>query len=173
VRRPDTVAEVTICALSGMRATAWCPSRAKEWVRAGEEALPCSWHHQSDEGLLTIYPPEYRAWAAAGTDAPRANPAPPGAKSASRAADSETLRIVNPPAGAIYSIDPTLRREFQSLSLRAVTADTTSLTWRVNGHPVGTTTSEKGVAWPLAVGRHGIEVQDAAGRRAATTIVVK
>ena len=80
---------------------------------------------------------------------------------------------MNPPAGAIYSIDPTLRREFQSLPLRAVTAHSASLTWKINGQPVGTTSPDMSLAWPLAVGTHAIEVQDGAGRRAATTIVVK
>ena len=33
--------------------------------------------------------------------------------------------------------------------------------------------ADMSLAWPLAVGTHAIEVQDGAGRRAATTIVVK
>ena len=32
----------------------------------------------------------------------------------------DPLEIVNPPAGATYLIDPTLRREFQTLPLRVV-----------------------------------------------------
>jgi len=179
VTRPDSIAEVTICALSGMRANAWCPSRAKEWVRTDDEALPCSWHHQSDEGLLTIYPPEYRAWAAsdgsraASRESSAPSPESRVASPQSRVASSQSLRIVNPPAGAIYSIDPTLRREFQSLPLRAVTAHPTSVTWKVDGERIGTMSSEKSLDWPLAVGRHEIEAQDAAGRGARTSIVVK
>ena len=60
---PQGLAQVTICTLSGMPANAWCPSRAREWAAGGVEAVPCAWHHHSGEGLLTIYPPEYRAWA--------------------------------------------------------------------------------------------------------------
>ncbi|MCA1648990.1 MAG: penicillin-binding protein 1C, partial [Acidobacteria bacterium] len=52
-----------ICALSGMTANAWCPSRAREWMPGSAERLPCSWHHLSDGGVLTIWPPEYRQWA--------------------------------------------------------------------------------------------------------------
>ena len=63
-RARRTSSSVAICALSGMRANAWCPTRANEWLPIDAEALPCAWHHQSDEGLLTIYPPEFRAWAA-------------------------------------------------------------------------------------------------------------
>jgi penicillin-binding protein 1C len=196
VTRPEDLVEETICALSGMRANASCPSRAKEWVRVSDEALPCSWHHQSDEGLLTVYPPEYRAWAAKqkvlspespvpshesglesrhsrlGTPALALRVTADKQDSALGTRDSG-LRIANPPEGAIYSIDPTLRREFQTLPLRVVTEQSTSVTWTINGRPVGTTASEKSLAWPLAVGRHEIAAQDAAGRRAATTIVVK
>jgi penicillin-binding protein 1C len=60
---PGDVEAVEICALSGMRASAACPSRVREWLPAGTERLPCSWHHASDEGLLVVWPPEYRQWA--------------------------------------------------------------------------------------------------------------
>ena len=83
------------------------------------------------------------------------------------------LLIANPPAGAIYSLDPTLRREFQSLPLRAVTGRPTTVTWRVDGAMIGTASSDRPVRWPLAVGSHEIEVRDAEGRRARTSIVVK
>ena len=44
---PAGAAVVTreICALSGMAANAWCPARQHEWIAAGADALPCSWHH--------------------------------------------------------------------------------------------------------------------------------
>jgi penicillin-binding protein 1C len=169
---PADTAQATICTLSGMRANPWCPSRAKEWVGAGDEdALPCSWHHQSDEGLLTIYPPEYRAWAA-------------GARHYEAAATTVLVSpkprsgeigpaIANPPAGAIYSVDPTLRREFQALPLRVVTPRPMKVTWLVDGTTVGTASSERTLSWPLAIGAHEIEVRDADGRRARTTVVVR
>ena len=54
--------EREICALSGLSANAWCPARKREWVGLESPALPCSWHHRSDDGLLTILPAEYQAW---------------------------------------------------------------------------------------------------------------
>jgi len=108
------------------------------------------------------------------TASPRAGrwppaPAPPRAPAGIR----PELSIANPPAGAIYSVDPTLRREFQALPLRAVTARPTTVTWLVNGATIGTTSSEASLAWPLAVGAHEIEVRDATGRRATTSVIVK
>jgi penicillin-binding protein 1C len=193
---PPGIEEVTICALSGMRANAWCPSRAREWASTGDEALPCSWHHRSDEGLLTIYPPEFRAWSgdSAGRRASISHAAPvptpahrslgeggkprrgevghlPSAGGESGRANG--LAITNPPPGAIYSVDPTLRREFQALPLRAVTDRPTTVTWLVDGATIGTASSERSLSWPLAIGPHEIEARDADGRRARTSVIVK
>jgi penicillin-binding protein 1C len=187
---PAGIEEVTICALSGMRANQWCPSKAREWASAGDEALPCAWHHRSDEGVLTIYPPEFRAWA--GNSAGRsvsistAAPVPPklrsgeggplpgeGGKPRRGGEGGGPLAITNPPPGAIYSVDPTLRREFQALPLRAVTDRPTTVTWLVDGRPIGTTSSERSLSWPLAIGAHEIEARDAGGRRTRTSIIVK
>ena len=173
---PADLERVTICALSGMRANAWCPSRAKEWVAAGDEALPCAWHHQSDEGLLTVYPAEFRAWAdeTQGVAAPRrASTEAAAVPPKPRSGEGGSLTIANPPAGAIYSVDPTLRREYQSLPLRAVTGRPTTVTWLVDGAPVGTASSERTLSWPLAVGAHEIEARDRDGRRARTSVIVK
>jgi len=60
--RPDGLEEATICTLSGQRANPWCPSRMREWIPTGTDPEPCAWHHQGDGGIVTTYPPEYRAW---------------------------------------------------------------------------------------------------------------
>jgi penicillin-binding protein 1C len=177
---PPDLTQETICALSGMRANAWCPSKAREWV-GGEtgDALPCAWHHRSDEGLLTIYPPEFRAWSDGGaTRSVRATAAEVRGREAAvgvappRRGDTG-LAIANPPAGAIYSVDPTLRREYQALPLRAVTARPTTLTWSVDGATIGTASSERSLSWPLVIGAHEIEARDPDGRKARTSVIVK
>jgi hypothetical protein len=77
----------------------------------------------SDGQLLTIYPPAYRAWAAVSGTAPARLERPgtdqgPLNPTRSTPGDSRpALAIANPPAGAVYSVDPTLRREFQALPL--------------------------------------------------------
>ena len=83
------------------------------------------------------------------------------------------MSIANPPEGAVYSVDPTLRREFQALPLRAVTARPITVRWSVDGEPVGSSSSDRPLSWRLAVGAHSIEVQDADGRRATTSVVVR
>ena len=49
----------------------------------------------------------------------------------------------------------------------------TSVTWLVDGAEIGTSSSEKPLDWPLAVGTHQIEARDADGRRALTSVIVR
>ena len=83
------------------------------------------------------------------------------------------LTIVNPADGATYSIDPTLRREFQTLSLKAATDATGPITWSINGRPAGSSSRGASVDWPLVPGKHRIEARDASGRTATSNIVVR
>jgi penicillin-binding protein 1C len=194
--RPAGLEEVTICTLSGERAQPWCPSRAREWLPADVNPEPCTWHRERSEGLVTTYPAEYRAWAARSAAALRAPADKEDGQRPGRATAAVALRapadraggvgpgrvmghsagaltIANPADGTVYSIDPTLRREFQALPLRVVAPQPTSVTWLVDGTKIGMTSSEKPFDWPLAVGTHQIEARDADGRRAHTSVFVK
>jgi penicillin-binding protein 1C len=176
----------TICLLSGMPANDWCPRQGFERLPIESDRAPCSWHHNADEGVLIIWPPEYRAWAkergllgevippvvrtaAKGTIVPRDFARAPTRLSPFRRG---SLAITNPPPGAIYLIDPTLRRAYQTLPLRA-TGASGPLTWIVDGRALGSTGSDASLHWPLVAGKHTIEVRDARGRRAKTTVVVR
>jgi penicillin-binding protein 1C len=177
--RPDDGGLVAreICALSGMTPNDWCPSRRREWLTApGSSAPPCSWHHLTDEGLHVVWPAPYRQWAEtqrrAEGGAPR--PAMPAVRaSGPRPATSTALEIASPPSGATYLIDPTLRREFQSVPLRVTTERPTDIVWSINGRVVGNSTSEAALTWPLVPGTHQITARDAGGRSAAATIIVR
>jgi membrane carboxypeptidase/penicillin-binding protein PbpC len=83
------------------------------------------------------------------------------------------LEITNPPAGAVYLIDPTLRRDFQTLPLRVVSSRPGRIEWRVNGHPVGASNSDGALMWPLTPGSHRITARDEQGRSSETSIVVR
>jgi penicillin-binding protein 1C len=147
---PANIEQIEICTLSGARPSTYCPATRKEWLATNAPARFCSWHH---DGAID-WPAEYRAWA-------RKNaPSTQRAQTIHRAA----FKIANPPDGATYLIDPTLRREFQTLRLRADSA--TKVAWRINGQPIGD-------EWPLARGRHVIEARDASGKRDAVKIFVK
>jgi len=68
-------------------------------------------------------------------------------------------------------IDPTLRREFQTLPLRA--AGAAAVEWRIDGRPVGPGAPGAAFEWPLSPGAHTVTVRDLRGLEASAAIVVK
>lgn len=148
---PSDVESIDICALSGARPSRYCPSIRKEWVARSESPRFCSWHH---DGSID-WPAEYRAWAAKNAPAPQT----------ARTAHVQSFAIANPPDGATYMIDPTLRREYQTLRLHAAAAS--EVTWRVDGRTIAEP------EWPLERGRHTITALDANGRTDSVRIFVK
>ncbi len=174
---------VEICALSGMPANPYCPLRIHEWLPVGHERLPCSWHHQSDEGLLVVWPAEYRAWAREQGLVPSPAPGPASHDMARALMEAEktsaaktlgpSIQIASPPDGATYLIDPTLRREFQALTFRVVARPVTVVEWRVDDRVVAVRESDATVRWPLVPGEHYLTARAKNGQVAEATIVVK
>ena len=171
---PHTVQSIKICALSGMAANAWCPTKQHEWVASEAHPLPCSWHHLADEGLLTLVPPQYQL--ASHREAATASLALPRATrtvASRRASAPPPFRIANPPEGATYLIDPTLRRDFQTVPLRVVTTGDGPIEWTVNGDPFGTAPASEPLTWALTKGQHHFVARDRKGQTAEATITVR
>ena len=168
------VQSIEICALSGLAANPWCPARRREWVAAETTPLPCSWHHLTDGGLLTVWPAQYRQWARDhGMDLEVRHSGESMERVVAVSLQSKELRISSPPDGATYLIDPTLRREFQALALRAVTTTPGPVQWTVDERSLAASTSDRTTSWPLVPGRHTFRARDAAGQIAEATIVVR
>lgn len=170
-----------VCALSGMRAGDACPTRSLEWLPREHDETTCTWHHTSDRGLVTIWPDEYREWARreglVRPDAQSVARHPSGDAERTRAehapgnranVSGSTLTITRPLAGSVFLIDPTLRPEFQALTL-AATGGEEPLSWTVDGVPVAGDPPR----WPLVRGRHEIVVRDARGRTESIHIEVR
>jgi penicillin-binding protein 1C len=171
---PDGLVPQPVCALSGMRASAACPSRRKEWLPAGDDET-CSWHRSFGERVAIEWPAEYRGWAAQHglVVADRPDISRAAARRGAEPADAAALTIANPPSGATYSIDPTLRPDFQALALRALTSAQTRVEWHVDDRLIGHAVSEQPLLWPLVPGTHRITARDAHGRTAEATITVR
>lgn len=172
-----------LCALSGMAAGASCPTRASEWLVRGQAHDACTWHHSSDRGLVTIWPEVYQDWTrqqgiavspalASVPPVLAASAASPDAPPRATTTATTVLSIVRPVTGAVFMIDPTLRPEFQMLSLSAQGGDG-RLFWFVDEEPIATAESDRVVRWPLARGRHEIKVRDTNGQTARTRIEVR
>lgn len=159
-----------------MRTGAACPTRRREWLPVETSPLPCSWHHLSDEGVLTLWPDEYRHWASARGVLEEAPAVPGDAVHVVRpqAADRrpQPFEIVSPPDGATYLVDPTLRSEYQAVSLRASGARGL-VRWRVNGAFVGAADADRQLSWKLRTGRRHVTARDRRGRTANVTIHVR
>jgi penicillin-binding protein 1C len=182
VAAPERTVRHAVCALSGMVATRWCPASTEEWVATDVPAPICSWHRQTPGGIVVDWPTEYHAWAASQrrlgqVAAPAAPFESPDASVARHdqplARPTAVLRVLNPPAGAVYLIDPTLRREFQTIGLRVSAEEHARIEWRVDGSLVGRSEHGAAVDWPLAVGHHAVSATDRDGHRADAAFVVK
>jgi len=133
-----------------------------------------------------IWPPEYQAWARTAGLMPRGSDVPVRDRDATGVAEgveleaqtqvvrrSPTFAISSPPSGATYLIDPTLRKEFQTLPLRvALSGPPRDIRWTLNDRPLGTTRSDRTIDWPLVPGSHHFVATD--GKQTAeATVVVK
>jgi membrane carboxypeptidase/penicillin-binding protein PbpC len=176
---PPDLVPISVCALSGDRATRDCPSVETESLPASAMPAPCRWHRRVHGRVVVDWPARYRTWAKerglllTATRAPA--PAPAQVSPPARAPDAALpLQIVNPPRDATYLRDPTLRTAFQTLPLQAEAAGgPRRLLWKVDGRPVGSSLSDAALDWPLAAGEHRIGVEDGRGNSDETRILVK
>lgn len=177
-----------MCELSGMAAGPACAARRTEWLPMDAPAHACDWHHLSEDGVLTFWPPEYEPWART-QGVLRTTPARPATRAVAASADPGTtpdrqiagsrsrqgrrsFEVVNPPTGATYLIDPTLRAEFQTVPLRTIAGEG-EIEWSVNGTRIGAAPASRDVHWPLRPGTHRILARDARGQSAEAQITVR
>lgn len=169
---PPGLEEQSVCALSGLRPGSACPVIEMEWIRTGAAREDCTWHRGNGREMLVAWPAEYREWARArGLASEREIEVLQ--VSSSEAQPGHGIRITNPPSGTTYLIDPTLRREYQTLSLRAsVEGVSGPVVWTINGKTIGRTRSGRSLSWPLRPGAHTI-VASAGGAEDRVAIAVK
>jgi penicillin-binding protein 1C len=168
VDAPKGMTPVRICGLSGHKETPECPSGAEELLPLDEVPPVCRWHVREGGAVRTLWPPEYRSWAAGREAILVTAPSPGHARHGARFA------IENPPEGATYWIDPTLRPEFQALEFRAVAFDPGApISWILDGVSLGERPAALPVRWPLKPGQHRLTASDRAGHRAEVGFTVK
>ncbi len=170
-----------------------CPTRVSEWLPTGAPLESCTWHHASDEGLVTVWPAGLRDWARtngllrdrdedAAIDGIRrrrwlhGQPAPLVVNRRAGGPQAEAaLAIAAPLAGAVFLIDPTLRAgisDTRASSARGGAAG--MLEWSVDGSPVGRADRDDGASLAAcrAAGTRS-PCATSAGRSAHTAIDVR
>ena len=163
---PGDLSAVEICALSGLRAGRACPRSIREWLPAGRLPDACDWHRG---GSAVAWPAEFRAWALDNGLASRREPSREASNASRR-----PLSILDPPDGTTYLIDPTLRREFQTLTLRAAArGGERDVEWSIDGDVLGSISSEASLSWPIRAGEHTVAARDGDGHRDTAKIIVR
>jgi penicillin-binding protein 1C len=170
VRRPQDVHPVEVCAVSGQAVSEWCPLKQREWLPQRILARPCDWHRRVGDTTELVLAPQYHAWADSEMNRHH------GARALTveqRLPTTTGLQIASPPDGATYLIDPTLRRDFQTLTLRVVSASDASIEWSVNGVTIAAAAAGEAVDWPLTPGRHRVVARTVDGKEAVASIDVR
>ena len=156
---------VSVCRLSGLRATRLCPT-LDEWVLPGTEPTgTCDWH-RPDGGIA--WPATYASWVAEQGLADPAPAADTARGAAPLAAADSGFRIVSPLDGDRYAIPAGMDPHYATLALRAVGGPADDpVRWSVDGRRVVST------RWQLRPGTHAIRALAASGRAAEVTIRVE
>jgi penicillin-binding protein 1C len=136
--RPEGVVTARVCPLSGDLVSEHCPDGMTEFFLAGREPRDaCRFH---GPGAAICVPALYRDWAEK-KDA-----------LAYRVAADGDLLVVFPAEDDVFKIDPGMKRESQSIRLKAVIpAGFGVLRWVVDDKPVG---GSRSPLWRLEPGEH-------------------
>jgi penicillin-binding protein 1C len=156
---------LSICRLSGLRATARCPS-AVEWFSPGTAPTAmCDWHGTHEVRL----PAEFAEWAqeegvvaepmiARSASTPASAPVP----------DAGAFRILSPQEGDVYRVPAGVEARYATLALRAAGGGAgRGVRWTVDGRP------QRSSRWPLEQGTHLVRAVDGAGTAAEVRVVVE
>ncbi|HET9040841.1 MAG TPA: penicillin-binding protein 1C [Gemmatimonadales bacterium] len=167
---------VRICRLSGLRATARCPS-AVEWFAPGTApAATCDWHEAQGVRL----PAEFAEWAqeqgglpaaAVSAPAPSVAGSSPAAGTDSRsvsAPESGRFRILSPQEGDVYRVPAGVDPRYATVALRAAGGSAgRGVRWTVDGRP------QRSARWALERGPHRIRAVDRGGEAAEVGVRVE
>ncbi|HXI12658.1 MAG TPA: penicillin-binding protein 1C [Thermoanaerobaculia bacterium] len=173
VARDPNLQLQSICSLSGELVHEFCPQAEEEWLPSEAPGAVCSWHGvPRGRSSNVALPAFYHSW---GRERGMETVLPTSQSLAvgSVGSGGKQFRIESPAAGSVYLIDPTLRKEFQAVSLRAVSPRATTIRWRVDGREVGISNGTRDLEWPLEPGEHTIIADGGKDASDSVTISVR
>jgi membrane carboxypeptidase/penicillin-binding protein PbpC len=175
-QEPRGLIRQEVCALSGLLPTPQCPHRRTEIFIDGTQPTESDNLYQTftvdrETGLLAdettpveqrveevfmVLPQEARDWAI------RNNiPQPPAGSAVRHPDEGAGVRLLMPDPYTVFQISPIAPLETQRIRLTAgAPPDTDSVTYILNGQPLGTVNSEPwALWWPLQLGDHELIAQ--------------
>ena len=155
-----------ICRLSGLQATARCPSAVEWFSPATAPTTSCDWHAAHEVRL----PPEFAEWAQEEGMGPGPVSAPGSASAPSSAprSDADAFRILSPQEGDVYRVPAGVDARYATLALRAAGgAAGRGVRWTIDGRP------QRSTRWALDRGPHLIRAVDGAGTAAEVRVAVE
>ncbi len=190
--QPTDIQEIELCALSGLRASAFCPKCKQAWAVYGVLPRYCDWHKQIfvdrksgerlvgqclsvfpyTEKIITVYPQEIAGWRKEqGLPIPFV---PPVSPKCTQIAPGKGPFLVSPSSVTPYLLQKDVPPELQKISFIARTeADVTRLFWFVDGELMAEGSPEQVHFWVPQKGKHRLVVQDDLGRKTAITFWVE
>jgi penicillin-binding protein 1C len=159
---PVSYSQTSVCALSGLRPGAACPSVTREFAPLGlEDTLPsCNWHYYANGRISFRYPGEYQRWfSGKNTDAVLFSEKIP-------------LAFLYPANGAVFVYDNALTNTIQRVATDCVGGSENTARLYVNGVFAGE--SARPFSWnvPLTQGELVLTVQ-CGNETASVSVTVK
>jgi penicillin-binding protein 1C len=156
---------VSICRLSGLRATSRCPTATERFAPGTAPTASCDWHVADGTQL----PAAFAEWAQQ-TGVHVAAASNVSQSTAPRAASDSAagFRILSPQAGDVYRVPAGVEARYATVALRAAgESGGRPVRWFVDGRPY------RGARWVLQPGRHTIRALDGAGLTAEVGVAVE
>lgn len=186
--RPGGLQSASVCPSSGQLPGDDCPGGMREWFLDGTvPTARCEVHRRVGGRVYEVHPPLYRSWMAdvglplppstgGWTTRPRLEEEEEPEETPAREAPRPSqLAVAFPEDGSTFRLDPILRREYQTVLLRAVVPDgVREVEWRVDGRSLGRCPSPFTQEWPLQPGVHTVTLQaPGVGERTVTITVLE
>ena len=152
---PKGFQPVSVCSLSGQRATEACSRAVQEWMPVGQETSVCGMHQRQGEPgsevTTTLLPPRYADWAATEFGVQRGSER----VAAMGASTSARLALVSPVQAARYVRDPEVPSDLATLALKVnVDPPAEQVLWLVDEKPFKVVDYPYTTRWPIQGGEH-------------------
>lgn len=147
---PDDIMKATICSLSGELATDACSQVVDEYFEPGSlPSTPCSYHLQTEHGIVTTYPELYKKWVSKNI------------LSDDISFQTATRRIISfPQKGDTFYISEAISRQDQVIPIEVMGFESgAKVDIYLDGKHYREMIFPESVTWPLERGSHILEIR--------------